>query len=89
MKKIKKYMAVVLALSVVLALGCVFACAAEGDPDFSATITASFQTMVTNLLSMLAAILPIALSLISATLIVAKGIVWFNNIIGAKKGGKI
>lgn len=89
MKKIKKYMALVMALTVVLAVGCVFASAAEGDPDFAATITSSFQTMITNLLSLLASILPIALSLISATLIVAKGIQWFNAIIGAKNKGKV
>jgi len=89
MKKIKKYMAVVLALSVVLALGCVFACAAEGDPDFASTITSSFQTMITNLLSMLASIIPVALSLMSATLIVGKGIQWFNAMIGAKNKGKL
>lgn len=87
MKKIKKYMALVMALTVVLAIGCVFASAE--DPDFAATITSSFQTMITNLLSLLASILPIALSLLSATLIVAKGITWFNAIIGAKNKGQV
>ena len=56
--------------------------AAAGTIDASAITTAfttGFQSIVTNSISMLAAMLPIALSLCAVLFIVRKGMTWFKQ----------
>lgn len=56
--------------------------AAEGDFDLAATMTSSVQSIVTNLLSMITAVLPITITLLAASIGISYGIRFIKKIVG-------
>lgn len=87
MKKVKELlktksarMALVLCLSMSMLV--VGASAAEGDLDVTAITTAfttGFQSMVTNSIAMISAMVPIALTLAGVVFLVKKAMGWFRS----------
>lgn len=70
-----------------MALVCVVAFAAEGGSGASIDVggitsafTSGFNNMVTNSISMISAMVPIALSLAGVLFLVKKGMSWFKSI---------
>jgi len=77
-KLLKKVMVVSGIISMVSAT----AVTASADSTFNVTgvMTSSFQTLVTDLLAMIAALLPIGLTVLGASIAIAFGIRWFKKI---------
>ena len=73
---LKRLMLVTMMMSVVLAFP---AFAAEGDFDVVTTLTASFESMAKTMLGTIAAVLPIALSVLSAYICIQFGIKFFKK----------
>jgi len=76
-KMLKKVMVVTAIMSIVSATAVV---ASADTFNVTTTMSTAFQTLVTDLLSMLAAILPIGLTVLGASVAIAFGIKWFRRI---------
>ncbi len=86
MKTWKKRLAVLLLSAMVMSMLCVSAFAAEGETPAAidtAGITAAFVTgfnsMVTNSISMISSMVPIALTLAGVVFLVRKAMSWFKG----------
>ena len=84
MKSWKKRIVMILGMSMVLAIMCVSGFAEEAPKIDTAAINAAFVTgfndMVTNSISMISAMVPIALTLAGVTFVVRKCMGWFKAI---------
>ncbi|MCL2820983.1 MAG: hypothetical protein FWD38_09205 [Oscillospiraceae bacterium] len=56
--------------------------ASASDFNITTTMTTAFQSLVTDLLAMLAAVLPIGLTVLAASLGITFGIKWIKKIAG-------
>ena len=86
LKKLRnsKYSRLVMCMSIALCSLLVFACAEEPSAiDTTAVTTAftkGFQSIVTNAIGLISAMLPIALTLCAVLFLVKKGMAWFRSI---------
>jgi TRAP-type mannitol/chloroaromatic compound transport system substrate-binding protein len=56
---------------------------ANTAPDITTTLTTSFQTVVNDLLLIMAGVLPIALTIFGLSIGIAFAIKWFKKLIGS------
>ena len=75
----KKIVTIVMSISVALGLSMA---ALASTTTVTTAMTDAFQTVVTDIITTITGILPIALSVLGLTLVVAFGIKWFKRIIG-------
>lgn len=84
MKNIKKRLAELLGVSMLLSVMCVSVFAAEGDTTTAGTVISSFQSgfqdMASNALSLIAGMVPIALSVAGVIFLARKAMSWFKSL---------
>ncbi len=78
-KKVMAFFAVVMALTVALAVP---ALAAVESVDVTEVLSSSFETMIGNMMTTAAAVLPICMTVLGLSVTVGFGIKWFKRLTG-------
>lgn len=78
----KKRIIMCVMVAVLVVAMSVSAFAAGETTSMVEVMTSSFTTMISEMMAAIAAILPITLTLVGASLVVAFGIKWFKKIVG-------
>jgi hypothetical protein len=75
----KKLLGIALSVAMVMA---VFTVQAFASTSITGTMTTAFGTVVDDLLAMIGGILPVALTVLGASMAVFFGVKWFKKIVG-------
>ena len=79
----KKIIMVIACMVMTIAMGTVAFAADPVTPSSVTTVlTGSFQTMITDMMGVIAGILPIALPILGLSILIAFSIKWFKKIVG-------
>jgi hypothetical protein len=84
-RKVKKLRKVVLVLAVVAVVGgltAVSALANDPAPDVTTIMTSGFQSVVDDVIGMIAATFPIALGVVGMTIAIKFGVRWLRSMVG-------